>query len=137
MAKPEGQIEKQFSIVGSSFVLNADAYIRRLRAGHALTLMREPTNKYDGNAILVLFGKQKLGYVPRGLASQIAPLMDAGVNVIAIKDKNPLYGVCRLAYVPPAVPVAAEQAVEDAAAAQAEADGQPASEFEAPPTEVE
>jgi len=47
-------------------------------------LIREPDNKYDSNAIQVsLFGKFFMGYVPKHIASKLAPLMDAGKEYIA------------------------------------------------------
>ncbi len=79
----------------------ASSLIRKLRPGQVITLEREPKNLYNKNAILVMLGNRALGYLPRGLASQIAPLMDKGVKVIARKGLNPLYGVCQLAYIPP------------------------------------
>ena len=42
-------------------------------------LVREPENPYDSNAVRVsLFGIYEMGYLPRWLAKDIAPQMDAG-----------------------------------------------------------
>ena len=42
-------------------------------------LIREPDNPYDPNAIQVsLFGIWFMGYVPKEIAKDLAPLMDAG-----------------------------------------------------------
>lgn len=42
-------------------------------------LCREPNNRFDANAIAVKAkGKFDLGYIPRDLAEQLAPLLDAG-----------------------------------------------------------
>ena len=42
-------------------------------------LYREPSNPYDKNAIKVkAWGKHDLGYIPRELAADLAPLLDAG-----------------------------------------------------------
>jgi len=47
-------------------------------------LIREPENKYDPNAIQVsLFGEFFMDYIPKHIASKLAPLMDAGKRYIA------------------------------------------------------
>jgi HIRAN domain len=46
--------------------------------GRPLTLMREPDNPHDPNAIAVHAGGQAIGFVPRELAEAIAPELDAG-----------------------------------------------------------
>jgi hypothetical protein len=59
-----------------------------LDVGEAVVLEREPDNSHDGNAILVLTqGGTELGYVPRELAKQMAPLLDAGADVEATVKK--------------------------------------------------
>lgn len=55
-----------------------------LEEGESVVLEREPDNRHDGNAILVLTaGGDELGYVPRDDAKQMAPLMDEGCFVHA------------------------------------------------------
>lgn len=102
------QLTKDFSIMGSTLSpggnRNASRYIERLRSNQKLSLMRQPNNPADANAIFVLWGSVPLGYVPRGLAAVVAPLMDSGVAVICRKAPNAMYGVCQLAYIEP-VPV--------------------------------
>jgi hypothetical protein len=53
--------------------------------GEPLTLRRDPANDYDPNAIAVdaATGEQ-LGFVPRELAAQLAPRLDAGEPWAAI-----------------------------------------------------
>lgn len=59
-----------------------------LDVGEVVVLEREPDNSHDGNAILVLAqGGCELGYVPRELAKQMAPLLDTGANVEATVKK--------------------------------------------------
>ena len=42
-------------------------------------LVREPDNQHDSNAIRVaLFGEFFMGYIPKDVAAQLAPLMDSG-----------------------------------------------------------
>jgi len=100
------QVTKDFSIMGSTLKpggnLNAASMIGRLRPGQKLSLRRQPGNPIDHRAIYVMWGTWPLGYVPAGLAAIVAPLMDAGVNVIAQKAPNGMFGVCQLAYIEPA-----------------------------------
>ena len=42
------------------------------------SLVREPENSYDKNAIKVFYGEDELGYVPAKIAGKLAPLMDTG-----------------------------------------------------------
>ena len=47
--------------------------------GAALTLRRDPGNEHDPNAIAVLVsGGEQLGWVPRGVAAELAGDLDAG-----------------------------------------------------------
>ena len=55
-----------------------------LKEGDKLTLQREPDNRFDENAILVLNEKgQKLGYIPEKDNIVFTRLMDAGKYLIA------------------------------------------------------
>lgn len=52
---------------------------RLCRKNEVLLLEREPSNAFDRNAVKVVTKDGKLlGYLNRGLASEIAPLMDSG-----------------------------------------------------------
>jgi hypothetical protein len=77
--------------MGSSFYPGASNTIARLRAGQVLRAEREPTNKYDRNAVSVYFCNQKLGHFPRGFAAEIAPFMDAGNPVTVYKSQDPKF----------------------------------------------
>ena len=46
--------------------------------GRPLELRRDPGNEHDPNAIAVLAGGERIGWVPRELAAEIAPSLDAG-----------------------------------------------------------
>lgn len=94
------QVTKIFSVVGTSFRPGATDMLKRLRLGQPLELVREPTNKYDANAVMVCFGKRQIGYLPRGLAAEVAPLMDKGIKVISRRANDAREGVCELAYMP-------------------------------------
>jgi hypothetical protein len=84
--------ERQASIMGSSFYPGASNHIPRLHPGQQLRVEREPTNKYDANAVSLYVFNQKLGHLPRGLAAEVAPLIDAGVTVTVHKSRDPRFG---------------------------------------------
>ena len=70
-------------LVGASFrPPAAQSIVLDLRPGDLLTLLREPDNAHDQNAIMVIDPETKvhLGYVGRALAAGIAPLLDAGAS---------------------------------------------------------
>ena len=46
--------------------------------GSPLTLRRDPGNEHDPNAIAVDAGAEQLGWVPREVAAELAPELDAG-----------------------------------------------------------
>jgi HIRAN domain len=46
--------------------------------GRPLELRRDPGNEHDPNAIAVLAGGGQVGWVPRELAAELAPELDAG-----------------------------------------------------------
>ena len=54
-----------------------------MRVGDALSLVREPHNAYDGNAVRVEWRGHKLGYVPRSDNRAVAFHMDRGGEVEA------------------------------------------------------
>jgi len=90
------RVVRQFVITGTSFT-GAWEHVVKLRPGVPLTMTREPNNKYDHEAIAVYWGKLKLGYVPNtaeagkprnGLAHELAPLLDSGVQILCTKSKR-------------------------------------------------
>ena len=94
------KVSRNVTITGSTFYQNATAIIKQLRPGNALTLKREPELKYDKNAVAIYspskVGDKQLGYVPRGLAAELAPLMDSGTVVTAVRARTALEGVLLL-----------------------------------------
>ncbi len=68
-------------VAGTTY-LKDTSVLDEISAGDKLTLMRED-NPYDNNAILILFNKKKLGYVPAKDNIVFARLMDAGKYLIA------------------------------------------------------
>ena len=49
-----------------------------------LSLVREPENQYDKNAVAVIFEGQQCGYVPRELARILAEFIDSGLALEAV-----------------------------------------------------
>ena len=65
-----------------------------MRVGDPLTLVREPQNPHDSNAVRVEWKGQPLGYVPRRDNSDVARQMDRGVpaqaRIVRLKEaRNP------------------------------------------------
>ncbi len=52
--------------------------------GRPLELRRDPDNAHDPNAIAVLAGGLQVGWVPRELAAEVAPAIDAGEPLSAV-----------------------------------------------------
>ncbi len=72
------------SIVAGTSYLNLTEIEKQIIIGQSeLTLRREPDNEYDKFAVLVLFGDQKIGYLPKAKNQTIARLMDAGKRFYA------------------------------------------------------
>ena len=77
--------KRNVSVVGTSFHHGATEFITRQRPGTTFAVKRQPTNEFDKNAIAIQWGNRVLGYLPRGLAAQLAPLVDGGLVLTAIK----------------------------------------------------
>ncbi len=77
---------------------NRQHYIRNYcRMATSYFLEREPDNQFDPNAIKVLVSKYKaeIGYIPKKRAAELAPLLDAGVDLkvgfcLKLFDENDL-----------------------------------------------
>ncbi len=77
-------------VAGTSYVKDQSVF-DDLKDDDKLTLKREPDNRFDDKAILVLDGTgRKLGYVPERDNIVFTRLMDAGKYLIAkVKDVEP------------------------------------------------
>ena len=82
-------------IAGTSYIRD-EAVFNEIKEGDKLVLEREPENRFDENAILVLDSqKRKLGYIPEKDNIVFARLMDAGKYLTAkVNDLDP-YGSFR------------------------------------------
>jgi hypothetical protein len=80
--------KRQVQIMGSPYYPGANGRILNMGPGQPLRAEREPDNAYDKNAVSVYIGRQKLGHFPRGFASEVAPLMDAGTAEMKVYKSN-------------------------------------------------
>jgi hypothetical protein len=58
--------------------------------GSPLELRRDPGNEHDVNAIMVLAGGEQVGWVPREIAAELAPSLDAGDpwTAVALREQR-------------------------------------------------
>ena len=73
---------------------NRQRIIRRMSVGEIVSLVRDPYNPYDSNAIKVINSNgDQIGFISRELASSLAYQMDSGVKynatVCGITGTNP------------------------------------------------
>ena len=65
--------------------------------GYEDVLVRpEPDNAYDANALAVVVNEQRIGYIPRDLAAELAPLVngeDFAGSIIELTGKPGKHGV--------------------------------------------
>jgi hypothetical protein len=66
---------KQYSIVGQKH-RGLDPYLAGTLPGVPVTLVREPMNQYDPNAVMVWIDGQHVGYIPSKDAQALAPFID-------------------------------------------------------------
>ena len=70
-------------VAGTGYVKDEEVFAE-MKVGDRLVLQREPENRFDSNAILVLDAqKRKAGYIPEKDNIVFARLMDAGKYLIA------------------------------------------------------
>ena len=80
-AAPEpaaSEIVVQVSLTAGLRYHDAKAVWDQMKVGDALTLVREPANPYDNNAVRVDWNGHQLGYIPRVENEAIARQMDRG-----------------------------------------------------------
>ena len=78
--------------------------------GRPLELRRDPANAHDPNAIAVVAGAEQVGWVPRELAAELAPRLDAGERWSAVvlreqrdSPRDPRSGLTMLLAAAPAI----------------------------------
>lgn len=77
----------ELSLSGCRYSRRAAA-CKETQPGERLTLVREPDNKHDPNAIRVEHQKSMLGYIPREWARNLAPALDAGARYVCEAVSN-------------------------------------------------
>jgi len=61
------------------------------KKGDRLKLQQQPDNPHDSNAIVILWHENKIGYLPRSLASNISRQLNQGITIKAyILDIKPV-----------------------------------------------
>lgn len=77
-----------FMVAGVSHDGRAGVIQKFVAAGDQAFLVREPGNRYDANAIGILIqGGYKIGYVPKEIAADLAPLLDQSMPQKAVITK--------------------------------------------------
>lgn len=78
-----------FSIRGTSYHAAA-VKAGQFTPGYLVRLEREPENEHDPNAIAIYAerARNKSGYVPRGMAKRLAPLLDSGLDLVAVSTRG-------------------------------------------------
>lgn len=72
-----------FRVVGD-FVGNREAHLRKLRVGDTISLLREPGNEFDPNAVAVFdSSRNQLGYLKRDVASWFSPVLGRKPEIVA------------------------------------------------------
>ncbi len=79
-------------VAGTGFIKDTSVF-DGLKVGDTLALRREPDNRFDDKAILVLDGEErKLGYIPEKDNIVFARLMDAGkyltARIVRLEEKG-------------------------------------------------
>lgn len=69
-------------LAGSQYYAVGELW-REMRPGDALTLVREPGNRHDAQAIRIEWRGRKLGYLPRAANRAASAAMDAGDRLTA------------------------------------------------------
>lgn len=67
---------QRFSIVGINFV-EAEEFVKTIKAGTPAVLVREPTNQNDPNAVAVWIEGRRVGYVPKKSSVALAAKIGA------------------------------------------------------------
>lgn len=83
-------------VVGARFQGGADDLLRDLKTGKHVTLMREPDNRFDPKAVMVLDDEgRRIGYIPRASNETVSALLDAGKYIYGIVSKDALHHIDR------------------------------------------
>lgn len=131
--KEEVKMKRQFFIAGVQFRPAGDIRIAgaKLKVGDRLTLVSEPTNKFDPNAVQIIYGTTTkgqdqlhchneewlslfLGYVPKKYSSEVSALLGIGAPVFCTVDEvNPAAKTYEMFKVTIRLPIEDEEYAEE------------------------
>ena len=77
------EIVVQVSLAAGLRYHDAKVVWDQMKVGDTLTLVREPENPHDGNAVRVEWNGRQLGYIPRAENAAVARQMDRGNRLAA------------------------------------------------------
>ncbi len=83
-----GDTVSRFLVHGIRHRPDAEEALSRLRTGDELTLLDEPTNPNDKQAVLVTRGVQPLGWVPHVLLAYVRTVRDTGPVLVIAEQVN-------------------------------------------------
>lgn len=95
-------MSRRFFIAGVQFRPNAAKVLSELEVGTELELELEPTNKYDPNAIKIMYEDEHVGYVPKKFSAEITAMIEVdGIDCVqcVISQINPeakQWGLCEV-----------------------------------------
>lgn len=69
-----------YNLVGMKF-RNSEDFVKSLQAGEPLTLVREPTNQHDKNAVQVVIRDRHVAYIKGTQAAGLASAMDESGHI--------------------------------------------------------
>jgi len=76
-------IRRRFYIAGTQYVLNDNVGVfQSLKPQMALSYQLEPDNSVDKNAVLILSGNNRIGYIPSYFAKEVIEAFNLGRDVL-------------------------------------------------------
>ena len=79
-------MEKSFYVAGVQHH-QWRSVIDEMEEGHQLMLVPEPSNKFDPNAVRIVYNKVMIGYVPKKFSAEIASMIDIGEDYVCKVEK--------------------------------------------------
>lgn len=74
--------EYNSQLMGANFrPEEAKNIVKALGVDEVVEARRDPENPYDPNAIAIFSQEQHIGFIERGLAEELAPIMDGGASL--------------------------------------------------------
>ncbi|PIL34185.1 transcription factor [Ganoderma sinense ZZ0214-1] len=92
--EPEEESRDELYVMLRTSIVGVQYYKGLVGPGEEVSLVREPHNRYDRNAIQVKnIGGTQVGHIPRTVAAKLAPLMDNGsITVEGVMHEGNLHG---------------------------------------------